>query len=113
MQFNMKKLDYSNTALMDFPYRPTELSPIKKHITLQPIPKIDITNCITKCRELEATLRMAIVEVECPVCYEVLGDKGYVIPTCGHKTCVGCFVNNITHNKHTGDCCVLCRKKYA
>jgi hypothetical protein len=109
----MQKYRYSNPVFTDLPYRPLELSPIKKHLTLQPVPKIDITNCIAKCRELESTLRMAIVEVECPVCYEVLGDKGYVIPTCGHKTCIGCFVNNITHNKHTGDCCVLCRKKYA
>ena len=108
----MNKYRLSIWADMDVPYRPTKLSPIRSNVKLKPLPELDMDKCIKKCMELENTLRGKIVENECPVCYNILGDTDCVIPSCGHKTCISCFISNITHNKHTGINCVLCRKKY-
>jgi hypothetical protein len=100
---------------MKIRYHPTQLSPIRNNINLQPFPELNLKKCLQKCIELEQTLvnTTIITGTECPICYNLLGDTDCVIPKCGHKTCISCFVSNITHNKYTGDCCVLCRKKYA
>ena len=79
------------------------------------LPEININNSIAKCLELEQTIRNAVatlVDTDCPICLTQLGDTNCVIPDCGHKTCIPCFIKNIKYNKQTGDCCVLCRKKY-
>ena len=45
----------------------------------------------------------------CPICICDINDTNIIIPSCGHKTCIGCFVSNLTHNKHTGHLCSVCR----
>jgi hypothetical protein len=47
----------------------------------------------------------------CPICMEDVGDNNYLVPSCGHKLCMNCFVLNIVKNKHTGGYCSLCRSK--
>ena len=72
----------------------------------------DINNTISKCNETIKVMTETEPEPEtCPVCLCVFEESNYVIPRCGHKVCAVCFTNNIKHNKHTGDCCVLCRKR--
>jgi len=45
----------------------------------------------------------------CPICICEINDTNIIIPSCGHKTCIGCFVSNLTQNKHTGHLCSICR----
>ena len=72
----------------------------------------DINNIISKCNETIKVMTETVPEPEtCPVCLCSFEESNYVIPRCGHKVCAICFTNNIKYNKHTGDCCVLCRKR--
>jgi len=72
----------------------------------------DINNTISKCNETIKVMTETAPEPEtCPVCLCVFEESNYVIPKCKHKVCAVCFTNNIKHNKHTGDCCVLCRQR--
>lgn len=72
----------------------------------------DINNIISKCNETIKVMTETVPEPEtCPVCLCIFEESNYVIPRCGHKVCAICFTNNIKYNKHTGDCCVLCRKR--
>jgi hypothetical protein len=106
---------YSLTLSINQAYYPLKLSPIKSNIQMPILPEINIKNSIVKCVELEQTIRNAVateVDTECPICFTQLGDTNCVIPLCGHKTCIPCFIQNIKYNQQTGDCCVLCRKKY-
>ena len=45
----------------------------------------------------------------CPICICDINDTNIIIPSCGHKTCIGCFISNLTQNKHTGNLCSICR----
>jgi hypothetical protein len=45
----------------------------------------------------------------CPICICEINNTNIIIPSCGHKTCIGCFVSNLSHNKHTGHLCSICR----
>uniref|UniRef100_A0A6C0AWS7 RING-type domain-containing protein n=1 Tax=viral metagenome TaxID=1070528 RepID=A0A6C0AWS7_9ZZZZ len=45
----------------------------------------------------------------CPICICEINDTNIIIPSCGHKTCIGCFVSNLSYNKHTGNLCSICR----
>jgi len=45
----------------------------------------------------------------CPICTNDLNDKNIMIPNCGHKTCIHCFVDNLHLNKNSGNLCSLCR----
>jgi|AntAceMinimDraft_18_1070375.scaffolds.fasta_scaffold09848_3 hypothetical protein len=49
----------------------------------------------------------------CPVCVEHINERNYVVPNCGHKICINCFVTNFTlnHDKPCGKNCSLCREK--
>lgn len=71
-----------------------------------------IHKSIAKCDEtIKAMTDNEPVHETCPVCMCEFGETNYVIPKCRHKVCAVCFTNNIKYNKHTGDCCVLCRKR--
>lgn len=50
--------------------------------------------------------------INCPICMEQIGDRNYIIPKCGHKTCINCFVTNIVinHDAQCGNSCSLCRE---
>lgn len=48
---------------------------------------------------------------DCPICMDCMGDRNYIVPICGHKICVKCFVTNITTNRESGCLCSLCREK--
>jgi hypothetical protein len=70
----------------------------------------ELKNAIDK--ENNDTDRREIIEnnVEsCPICIESIGERNYIVPSCGHKVCVNCFVKNITMNRGTGCLCSLCR----
>lgn len=45
----------------------------------------------------------------CPICICEINNTNIIVPSCGHKTCIGCFVSNLAHNKHTGHLCSICR----
>ena len=45
----------------------------------------------------------------CPICIESIGERNYIVPSCGHTVCVNCFVKNMTMNRGTGCLCSLCR----
>jgi len=47
----------------------------------------------------------------CPICIESIGERNYIVPSCGHKVCVNCFVKNMTMNRGTGCLCSLCREQ--
>ena len=76
----------------------------------------DIANSIEKCKQLEKHIKQCEldenIDNQCPVCFIPISSANYVLPNCGHKMCVSCFIGNVKYNKHTGDCCAMCRKKY-
>jgi len=45
----------------------------------------------------------------CPICICHINDTNIIVPSCGHKTCISCFVSNLSYNKHTGNLCSVCR----
>ena len=45
----------------------------------------------------------------CPICIESIGERNYIVPSCGHKVCVNCFVKNMNMNRGSGCLCSLCR----
>ena len=49
-------------------------------------------------------------ENECPICMNDMGVNNYLVPVCGHKVCMNCFIKNIRQNKQQGHLCCLCRK---
>ena len=46
----------------------------------------------------------------CPICLREHDDKNYIVPNCGHKVCIKCFVCNLHTNKTTGNLCSICRE---
>ena len=46
----------------------------------------------------------------CPICLIDFNDKNYIVPNCGHKVCIKCFVCNLHTNKTTGNLCSMCRE---
>jgi hypothetical protein len=73
---------------------------------------IKLHTSICKCDEIIKVITMPTYEPDtCPICICEFEETNYVIPKCGHKVCAVCFTKNVKHNKATGDCCVLCRKK--
>lgn len=51
------------------------------------------------------------IREECPICMDHMGERNYIVPVCGHKICMKCFVTNITTNRESGCLCSLCREK--
>ena len=46
----------------------------------------------------------------CPICLIDFNDKNYIVPNCGHKVCIKCFVCNL----HTKSCTLLnCENLYS
>ena len=45
----------------------------------------------------------------CQICICEINNTNIIIPSCGHKTCIGCFVSNLSQNKYTGNLCSICR----
>jgi len=68
-------------------------------------------------RELKTTLERENIELnntnkdECPICMDSMGERNYIVPSCGHKLCMKCFIMNITKNVNSGCLCSLCRAK--
>ena len=47
---------------------------------------------------------------DCPICMNDMGVNNYLVPVCGHKVCMNCFIKNIRQNKQQGHLCCLCRR---
>lgn len=69
-------------------------------------------------RELKTTMERENTELnntnkedECPICMDYMGERNYIVPSCGHKLCMNCFITNITKNVNSGCLCSLCRAK--
>jgi hypothetical protein len=42
---------------------------------------------------------------ECPICYEIIGDKNNIITECNHNFHASCIMQNITRNGFNCPCC--------
>ena len=63
--------------------------------------------------QLKNVVESEIVEYrdnDCPICMDDMGVNNYIVPVCGHKVCMSCFIKNIRQNKQQGHLCCLCRK---
>lgn len=73
----------------------------------------DLTTLAHNLHNIERELKNAIDKennVEsCPICIESIGERNYIVPSCGHRVCVNCFVKNMTMNRGSGCLCSLCR----
>jgi len=100
--------------------------PNKKLHTIIPIETSFVENLQTMTtklddieRELKTNIEREKLEIsnnnlennDCPICMDCMGDRNYIVPICGHKICVKCFVTNITMNRESGCLCSLCREK--
>lgn len=52
-----------------------------------------------------------INENNCPICLDKLGERNYMVPNCGHRVCITCFVATISSKQPNKDLCCICRKK--
>lgn len=43
--------------------------------------------------------------VECPICFDVIGEKNNITTECGHKFHASCIMTNISHNGFSCPCC--------
>lgn len=42
---------------------------------------------------------------ECPICYEIIGDKNSIITDCNHKFHASCIMTNVARNGFSCPCC--------
>ena len=42
---------------------------------------------------------------ECPICYEEIGAKNFLVTSCGHKFCLGCIPKHLANSNS----CPMCR----
>ena len=71
--------------------------------------EIEIKDVMT--REIKDGMTREIKENECPICMEDMGINNYLIPSCNHKVCIPCFINNLKQNNQMCNRCCLCREK--
>jgi hypothetical protein len=101
------KFDYT------FKYNPLPLDEIKikdtsnkENINLRP----SLENCLQKIDQVQKTLNKLNNENnECPVCLNEI-KEGFIQPSCGHKICISCGINNALRNRTTGLSCCICRR---
>ena len=104
--------NYINTVYINYEHLTNE-DPIPQPINTTSYITENIKKSIVLCKNIEQYIKLDMCnENPCPVCFIPITDTNYVLPTCGHKMCVSCFISNVKHNKHTGDCCAICRAKY-
>ena len=65
----------------------------------------EMNKILSSLKKIEIELRR---EDECPICMMEI-EKNYVMPKCGHRVCINCFVENMKRNKMSGEKCSLCR----
>jgi len=46
---------------------------------------------------------------QCPICFDDIGERNYMVPQCGHRVCMNCVVKNMMTNLDSGNVCCLCR----
>lgn len=46
---------------------------------------------------------------ECPICYEGIRSSNYIVPSCGHKICLGCYKSCILSKSPCANNCCLCK----
>ena len=64
--------------------------------------KLDIINI--NCNSEHTT---EIQQEECPICYQVIKDRDYIITKCNHKFCNNCLFNSLKINSD----CPICRQE--
>ena len=106
LQVKYRKPDYKPEPLKPFiepSTIPDPISPSKNINTLH--------DCIRQCKHLEEIIKKYQQEEKttCPICFENIGPVDYFMPTCGHKVCRCCAMQNLQNNKNTGSMCSLCR----
>jgi hypothetical protein len=66
----------------------------------------EMNKILSSLKKIEIELRR---EDECPICMREIEEKNYVMPKCGHRVCINCFVENMKRNKMSGEKCSICR----
>ena len=114
-----ERLCHKNDKLLHLPKMEERYDDPKLH-TIMPIETSFIENLqvmATKLDHIEREIKISIENEnnighnDCPICMECMGDRNYIVPVCGHKICVNCFVTNISTNRKNGCLCSLCREK--
>lgn len=92
--------------------------PLKEFYYEKPIVFDEMDTIFTSLNTIELELKreirkenqtLCVKENECPICMNEIKEKNYVMPNCGHRVCVNCFVTNVMVNKTTGHICSVCR----
>lgn len=115
-----ERLSYKNNKRnLHFPKMEEGFDDSKLH-PIMPIESSFIENLqdmTTKLNHIEREIKINIEnennvgDNDCPICMDCMGDRNYIVPVCGHKICVNCFVTNISTNRKNGCLCSLCREK--
>lgn len=114
-----ERLNYKNDKLLHFPKMEEDFDDLKLH-TIMSIETSFIENLqdmATKLNDIEREIKIKIEnennigDNDCPICMDCMGERNYIVPICGHKICVKCFVINISTNRESGCLCSLCREK--
>jgi hypothetical protein len=71
--------------------------------------ELELKNAIDKENNLDSREITENNVDSCPICIESIGERNYIVPLCGHRVCVDCFVKNMTMNRGSGGLCSLCR----
>lgn len=115
-----ERLHYKNDKHIScFPKMEEDYDSLKLH-TIVPVESSFIENLQDMTTKLNAIEREIKIKIEnennigdndCPICMDCMGERNYIVPVCGHKICVKCFVTNISTNRESGCLCSLCREK--
>jgi chromosome segregation ATPase len=110
---NNKRLDYINSLLFDHndSYEKEDTKKKDREKEKDSLLKNN-KKFIESLNEIEYKIKETMQEIkkdnECPICLNDMGKTNYLVPKCGHKLCMHCFVSNVVYTKR-GHICCLCR----
>lgn len=114
-----ERLNYKNDKLLHFPKMEEDFDDLKLHtiVSIETSFIENLQDMATKLNDIEREIKIKIEnennigDNDCPICMDCMGERNYIVPICGHKICVKCFVINISTNRESGCLCSLCREK--
>jgi|UniRef100_A0A6C0IK13 hypothetical protein len=83
-------------------------TPVRLHIEEQKTRNMlsDLENKIAKWTQVAQDRHY---DEECPICYEGIRINNYIVPSCGHKICLGCYKSCILSKSPCANNCCLCK----
>jgi len=103
---SIPRLDYIKTPII--PITPIEIDYSYQKSLMNKV--TDLENAVRETILRENKENKENKENECPICLEDMGVNNFIVPSCEHKICIPCFINNLKQNHNRSNNCCLCRR---